>query len=316
MNIVSFYEEQNPKDIRINEVKQAIKDFFPEIQETDIRFLYHGSYNVFEVSREYIFRIPDRSLRNQKGIQLIEKEIRILGIIKNLLAYSVPDPIFKRKEGHTPFMGYKKIPGVSLSKCFNDIQGDCKQKLAQYIGSFLSQLHSSEVLSAYNKLLHTDSSDFQILYKHTWNDEYRKIKSLILPRLDDNQTDWTSRIFDNFLSQIEKYSFKPVLTHGDFDITNILVNPNSCELTGIIDFEDARLFDPAVDFLFYNEGRKFQQEIFKNYSQTPDEYFHERRKFYYSRSCFPYMIFGIENNIPSLVEAGVELLGERMKRFP
>ena len=54
---MAFYEERNPKDISFHEVKQAIREFLPKIQETDIKFLYHGSYNVFEVSEKFIFRI-------------------------------------------------------------------------------------------------------------------------------------------------------------------------------------------------------------------------------------------------------------------
>ena len=315
-NQVAFYEERNPKDISFHEVKQAINKFLPKIQETDIKFLYHGSYNVFEVSEEFIFRIPDKHMRNKIGIQLIENEIRTLDILKDLFTPLIPDPIFIHIEGNIPLMGYQKIPGVSLSKCYTNLRPECRHKLAQNIGKFLSQLHSSEILSKYNKSVATDFLSFQTQYQNVWKNEFKKIKSLILHRLDDNQSDWTLMIYNKFLPQIKKYSFNPVITHGDFDITNILVNSDSCELTGVIDFEDTRVFDPAVDFLFYNEGKEFQEEIIKNYSHTLDKYFDERRKFYYSRSCFPYMIFGLENDIPSLVNAGFDLLLERMKRFP
>ncbi len=312
---LALYEEQNPKDISFHEVKQTIREFLPKIQETNIKFLYHGSYNVFEVSEEYIFRIPDIHLRNLIGIQLIENEIRTLDILKDCLTLPIPNPIFIRTEGNIPLMGYKKIPGVSLSKCYTNLHRICRQKLAQCIGKFLLQLHSDETLSKYAEIVPTVQSNFKAHYQIVWRNEFKKVKSIIFHLLDENQIDWTLRIYGDFLSQIEKHSFSPVLTHGDFDTTNILVNPISCELTGIIDFEDTRPFDPAVDFLFYNEGKEFQEEIIKSYSNTLDKYFDERRQFYYSRSCFPYMIFGLENDIPSLVNAGLELLNDRMKRF-
>ena len=213
-------------------------------------------------------------------------------------------------------MGYRKIPGVSLSKCYTSIPEKCRQKIAKEIGKFLSQLHSPEVLSRYNELAPINLINFKTVYQTIWTNEFNKVKSMILNRLDKYQIDWTLSIYEDFLSQINKHTFKPVITHGDFDITNILVNPISCELTGIIDFEDTRPFDPAVDLIFYGESKEFIEEIKKNYSHKLDKTLDERRKFYYSRSCFPYMIFGLENNIPSLVNAGFELLTDRMKKFP
>jgi aminoglycoside 2''-phosphotransferase len=313
---LAFYEEQNPKDISFNEVKQAVREFIPKIQKSDIKFLYHGSYNVFEVSGKFIFRIPDIHLRNQIGIQLIENEIQTLNILKEILTIPIPVPIFISLKKDFPLMGYKMIPGISLSRCFANLPSNCRQKLARRIGNFLTLLHSPKTLSRYNETVVTDLLNFQTQYQNVWKNELKKIKSLILHRLDDNQREWTLAIYNKFLPQIEKFSFKPVITHGDFDITNILINPDSCKLTGIIDFEDTKPFDPAVDLLFYREGKGFQEEIINNYEHKLDKYFDERRQFYYSRSCFPYMIFGLENNIPSLVNAGFELLAERMKRFP
>ena len=54
------YEESNPSDVDINHVIKEFSKFIPNISKNEIKFLYHGTYNVFEVKTKYIFRIPDR----------------------------------------------------------------------------------------------------------------------------------------------------------------------------------------------------------------------------------------------------------------
>ncbi|GAH43787.1 unnamed protein product, partial [marine sediment metagenome] len=39
-----------------------------------------------------------------------------------------------------------------------------------------------------------------------------------------------------------------------------LVDPKTFKITGIVDFEESRIYDPAVDFLFYDEGDVFLRE--------------------------------------------------------
>ena len=51
--------------------------------------------------------------------------------------------------------------------------------------------------------------------------------------------------------------FTPVLIHGDFDTSNFLISQKNKELTGIIDFEECQIGDPAADLLFFQEEHLF-----------------------------------------------------------
>jgi hypothetical protein len=68
---MAFFEENRAGDISMADVIESLYGFFPDIEEDDVYYFYHGSYNVFEVKDRYIFRIPDKVFRNQKGIKLI-----------------------------------------------------------------------------------------------------------------------------------------------------------------------------------------------------------------------------------------------------
>ncbi len=313
---MTLYEEQNPKDIEYSQVISEISKFLSNIKDSDVKFIYHGTYNVFTVKDEYIFRIPDRTLRNQKGIQLIKREVEVLQFLNSNMSMSIPEPKFTNYDEKTPMMAYKKLPGISLSRCINELEETCLETIARDVGTFLTQLHSKNLLEKSVGLFKLNDLDFLSYYRNVWEKEYREVKQLAWTSLSNQQRNWLDSLYNSFFSKIQGYTFDPTIIHGDFDTSNILVNPETCELSGIIDFEEASIFDPAADFLFFREGKLFLDVIMDFYEGEIDETFHERMQFLFSRACVPYMIYGVKNNLPSLVDAGLELLSDRMKFFP
>ena len=75
---MTSFEETKPSDIPQETVLAALSGFFPDIREDDVAFIYHGTYNVFEVMGEWIFRFPDSSLLNEDGLELIRYEHEVL----------------------------------------------------------------------------------------------------------------------------------------------------------------------------------------------------------------------------------------------
>jgi len=58
----------------------------------------------------------------------------------------------------------------------------------------------------------------------------------------------------------------PVLCHGDLWYENILIDPNTAELVGVVDFENAALADPAQDFATQMHlSRRFTARIIAAY---------------------------------------------------
>ena len=76
------------------------------------------------------------------------------------------------------------------------------------------------------------------------------------------------------------------------------------------------VYDPAYDFLFYNEGNDFLNQILSSYKEEIDKNFENRMEFLYGSSCLSYIDFGMENNLPDLIQAGFQLLKTRMNKFP
>jgi aminoglycoside phosphotransferase (APT) family kinase protein len=313
---MTFFEERRAKDISIAEVIDSLYGFFPDIEESDIKFFYHGTYNVFEVKDRYIFRILDKAFRNQKGVRLIQNELQMLQHIQKHVSVTLPDILFLSIDPDCPLMGYEKIEGTPLSRCYHKIPKAKKLQIARELSGFLSELHSDELLDGAIRNQLVESANFCKTYRKTWETYFDKIQSSMFNSMNTSQKRWITNLFTAFLNEEDNFHFKYAIVHGDFDITNILVDPINFKVTGIVDFEEARIYDPAADFLFYDQGNDFLDEILANYKGEIENTFRARMNFLYGRGCLGYIEFGLENNLPDLVKEGFRLLEKRMNRFP
>ncbi|MHA2248012.1 MAG: phosphotransferase family protein [Candidatus Hodarchaeales archaeon] len=311
-----FYEETNPPGISLSDVMRLLRTCFPNIREQEVKFHYHGSYNVFEVKGEYMFRFPDKVFFGQNGFNLIQREIKLLDLIRKNISLRIPNPTYVSSDPKKPFVGYKKINGVSLSRCFDKTAKNDQKSIAIQLGKFLSELHSREV---YHKICTTWKSeqDFNSSqYQCYWQNYFGKVQEYAYPLLNAEQKKWTSHIFLEFLDEKDNFDFVPSVVHRDFDTSNVLVDPSTFEVTGIIDFEETGVYDPAGDFIFYDEGEFFLNHLLANYLGFKDSHFKNRMKFLYCRAGLVYILTGLDYNTPKMVYHGLYLIRKRMKRFP
>lgn len=313
---MDFYEETNPPDISLSEVMRLLRTCFPNIRGHEVKFHYHGSYNVFEVKGEYMFRFPDKVFFGEKGFDLIQREQKLLELIREHISLRIPKPIYVSSDPKNPFVGYEKIGGISLSRCFDRTNMEDQKNITKQLGRFLTELHSRKV---YQNICTTWKNEQDInpsQYQCDWQNYFEKAKEMAYPLLTSNQKQWTSKIFLDFLGEKKNFEFTPTVVHNDFDTSNVLVDPTTFEVTGIIDFEETGVYDPAADFIFYNEGEFFLNQLFTNYRGVKDRNIKNRMKFLYCRAGLIYILTGVEYNITKMVEYGLHLINRRMKRFP
>ncbi len=289
---MEFFEESNPCDVDIEKLLNLLGQDFKNVKAKDLKFTYHGTYNVFEF-RKYILRVPDKALRNHQGAQLIQTETLKLKSLANFLSIPVPQPEKISLDEKIPFMMYKKLPGVPLSSVFSSMSTHTKENLAIRIADFLNQLHSPHVLhQVHLKLFSTNFSTFE--YKTFWEKRFEEIKEKVFPLVNELQKAWIYNLFSAYLRNPANFRFKPAISHCDFDTSNILVHPQKGMLTGIVDFEETKAWDPAADLLFY-EDPTFQQQILDAYHFSDSESLQSRMKFLYCRTFAPYIIWGLES---------------------
>ncbi len=89
--------------------------------------------------------------------------------------------------------------------------------------------------------------------------------------------------------------------HRDLGPENILVDPATGALTGVIDFEDTMIGDPAFDFC---KVVHIEPETLDLYDGPRDPGFELRIEFYRRLEPLHELRYGIESGLPDHVQAG------------
>ena len=120
-------------------------------------------------------------------------------------------------------------------------------------------------------------------------------------------------IFDEFLDNDDYFKFEPVVIHRDLaPDAHILWNPETEEITGIIDWGDIEIGDPALDFtgLFCDCGPEFTKMVLANYKNNQDPTILERAAWYMKLFGFYYIEYGQTIDDNSYIKEGLKLIRE------
>jgi aminoglycoside phosphotransferase (APT) family kinase protein len=309
---MAFFEESNPCDVDIDELITALTPQFGMIRTEDLRFYYHGTYNVFEF-KDLILRVPDVTLRNAKGVELIQQEVLKLKNLQNFLTVPIPVPHIISLDESLPYMTYKKLKGTPLSKAYSSLTSPQKKNTAIQLTQFLNELHSPALLHQVNARIFNTRFSPKELHAY-WEKRYESIQESTYAVLSLDQQRWNAAVFERYLNNTKNFQIQLGITHCDFDFTNILVNPQTGDLMGIVDFEDTGAWDPVADLLFYEEPI-FHQKILERYQYKTETMF-DRMQFFYSRTWSEYADFGLRNDKPSMVKYGLIRLEQIRRQFP
>jgi aminoglycoside 2''-phosphotransferase len=136
-------------------------------------------------------------------------------------------------------------------------------------------------------------------------DLYRRMREKLFPYMRPDSRAWAANHFETFLDQTENFEYQPVIKHSDFGTGNILFDPVSGRICGILDFGSAGLGDPAYDFagLLSSYGEGFLRRCARVY---PDlEVFLPRVRFYQGTFALYEALFGVERGDEAAFRAGM-----------
>lgn len=228
---------------RAAELAAVVRESYPELEIAGLRLIEgDGQYNeLLVVNESLIFRFP----RYAPGVKTLQREIAFLGRIQGRTTLPVPDPEYLSHNGATPgraFMGYRMIPGEPLwRERLQAIEDEeTLQRLADQLALFLKELHSIPVGDAV--------ADFPVEDRpEEWAQLHAEFRRHLYPHMRPDAREQMTRAFERFLGAPQLHDYDLALRHGDFGFGNILYDPESRSIGGIIDFGYAGLGDPAVD---------------------------------------------------------------------
>lgn len=286
---------------KVDKYIHIIRTKCPDLIIDKIDYNEEGQNNdVVIINDDLIFRFP----KYEKGIEALKIETGLLLILKERISLTIPVPQFyflDTNECSNAFSAYKLIKGSPLRRnIFNNIQD--KLKVANQLAIFLKELHNVP-LSKINDAGISVMDGFE-----EWLHLYNEVREKLFPFMREEARSSVSKGFENFLQDEKNKAYEKVLIHGDFGPSNILYNNDTQIVTGIIDFSEASIGDPAIDFASligpFGYGEDFLFLFKEIYPQV--ESFLGRARFYASTFALQEVLFGLKVNDEEAFRSGIK----------
>jgi aminoglycoside 2''-phosphotransferase len=232
---------------------RRIREVFPALPPGEVRLVPtdEGQNNDLVVlSDRWVFRFP----RHAAGVRRLPRLVALLRLVRRHASVATPEPGYvclEPPEVGKAFLGYPLIPGLPLwrERLQELAQSDTArvEALATGIAQFLRALHGIP-LGEVEAALPGEVTSFRPLAH--WEGLYARIARSLFPLMRPDAREQVASSFGSFLGDSRNREVPPALTHGDFGTGNWLHElggDGGPRLTGVIDFDGARLDDPAVD---------------------------------------------------------------------
>lgn len=285
-------EVQEMKD----EIERLLARRLRGYEVRSLRELGEGLDNAaFEVNGEMIVRtskVPDAARRAES----IRREADLLAAAARISTLPVPEPVFSDPDAGA--IAYRKLPGVPLM----DHPVAEPGRLAPALGRFLGRLHQAP-LEEVEHLVERDAYPLA-----AWLRDAEKCYRGISGRLPDP----ARRQIEDFLASTPPAEgHAPTFCHNDLGSEHVLVDVRANAVTGIIDWTDAAITDPARDLaLVYRDlGPEVCRLALAHYDSSFDGSDRERAVFYARCKLVEDLAYGFGNpGAERYAEAGLSHL--------
>ena len=203
-------------------------------------------------------------------------QANLLPQINSYLPVVVPNPrILSGPSERFPvgIISYPSLPDRPIKH--SDATAPGWEQLASDTAEFLAALHQIPV-SALSDLETRPSLTTQLEFVEARNSTAAVMKTHLTTREFDELERWWDRLLSDHWMQ----DFSVSLIHQDFWHENLLIDPDSHRLTGVLDWEHARIGDPAIDLVPSGYlGQNFAQEVLASYERSTggfDDHFTDR----------------------------------------
>ena len=267
------WEADRPLTLDI--ARNALQTCFPAIDSSELSHIGSGwEFDAYLTGDGWVFRFPRRA----DCAELFTKEKPV----HQLLAHSVPPgislPIVERIGSPTPefpyrFAGHRHIPGVPVDR----IDPGLDPIVTRDIGIALGAVHGIPEGAA--RAAGVGGMDVDEAAVVAWVERGLRLAFKLrgLDPVVDGALAWAMHID----LRDARYAGPPRLIHQDLSPEHLIVDPRTGRLTGIIDWTDATLDDPARDFVGFvtSRGWGFAENVLRSYPHRLDLAFRERLAF-------------------------------------
>lgn len=224
----------------VDQIRSALARCAPSLADQPITFLNEGWGNWVFAGADFVVRLPQW---NEETCELsLDAELRLLGELAPALPLPVPRPIAFLADGPDgrPMAVATRVPGIPVG----DLQRPPAANFGEQMGRFIRALHSfpNERGRALGLRQYNAAS-----VRGARIQTYERLVRLAYPLLSCETRTYTDEVLLRHINDASEYEFEACLVHGDLDHRNVLADPVTGEITGVVDFGDASIHHPGND---------------------------------------------------------------------
>lgn len=232
-----------------------------------------------------------------------EKVARVLPLLEGRLPLPVPPDLTLLPAGAgvpSPVLAYRKLAGRPPT--LEEATGNVSYAITQSVGAFLAELHRIPVETVHAAEVPTSEPWFGAVADHVRN---------TLPTLHHLLTrEEFARIevwWRTFQVDPRMRAFDPVFRHGDIWFGNILVEGD--RVTGIIDWEDAAIGDPALDLANqYDADERYFDLVLESYRAAGGRWSNDhayRARRWHEAAAFQWVSWGMRTGTRAAMQRAI-----------
>jgi aminoglycoside 2''-phosphotransferase len=274
---------------------------FPALQVQRTILLGEGWDSIaLLVNDQLVFRFakrPDAAVRQTHETELLPLLAGRLPLAIPRYTYTWTDPAWPGKR----IVGYQLIAGEPLRSGRSEYQA----RQATQLGEFVSALHAVSLEEAQRHgVVKRDAAGLREAY---WR-FFTTVREKMLPLFAAHEQAAIVAFWSGYLEDDDLFTFTPTLVHRDLVPEHVLVDPMTGELTGVIDWGDAGVDDPAVDFagVWRQMGDEFARQMLAASRHSLDTTMLRRMDFYAGMEPFHEIHFAQTHGDAAHLTHGVE----------
>ena len=207
-----------------------------------------------------------------------------------------------------PFTSHGLVDGIPIA----DLTRPLAPNAGAMLGRFLRAMHAFPVERAVTLGLALETPEARRASRRRLFEQ--RVVPWAFPLISETAREHVTATFEAFLSNDTNFDFQPVVSHSDIDGYNVLADPVTGELTGVIDWGDICIHDPAGDFTSAQYGtlaeaglRSQLPSLFDAYGLSEAEVKAMRPRCEFGTYCEPLheIMFGVESRQDFFVKRGV-----------
>jgi aminoglycoside 2''-phosphotransferase len=254
------------------------------------------------VNDQDVFRFakrPDAAVRQAREAELVPLLADRLPLRIPHFTHTWHDPAWPG----TRIVGYRLIPGEPL--ILPPARPAQRTAQAAQLGAFVRALHTVPLEEARR---HGAAGGDAASRREAYRGFFASVRANMLPLFTAREQAAIIAFWSRYLEDDACFAFTPTLVHRDLITEHVLCDPTTGNLTGVIDWGDAGIDDPAVDFAGVRRqlGEEFARDMLAAYRLPVDTSLLRRMDFYAGMEPFHEIQFGQKHGDTAHLAHGVE----------